>query len=198
MIAWRAVRRVWPLTGIRGVSSHDVSFASVLLLSVSLIPVGFIAASIAIFSVNSPWLEEWDQAVWFEKLADYTLSFPDLFAQQNEFRSFFPNLVFVFLGSLSKGDVRLSMLATFLVACLVSFNIYRIAIYRIARLQRDAAPTSALVAYMLANLMIFSPVQYENWLQGQQLMFFGPIACLSACLLIALSPTLAPTTRWGG
>jgi hypothetical protein len=188
----RAVRVVRSVSGIHHLSDRQLPLKSLLLLVGALIPVAFTAVSIAVFTVNTPWWDEWAHVLWFEKLADDTLSLRDLFAQQNEYRQFFPNLVFVLLGSLTRGDFRFPIIASFLLACLVSFNIYRL-----AKPQPDSAPTHILAAYLLANILIFSPVQYENWMQGQQLVYFVPIACLSSCLVIAFSQTLGATTRWG-
>jgi hypothetical protein len=170
---------------------RPLEFKSVLLLGVALIPVAFTAVSVAVFAVNTPWSDEWAHVLWLQKLAENKLSLHDLFGQQNEYRQFFPNLVFVLAGWLSKGDFRFPIVFSLLLACLVSFNFYGL-----ARRQLDAAPSDKLKAYLAANVLIFSPIQYENWLQGQQLIYFIPIACLSACLLIAFSQTLATGSKF--
>ena len=76
-----------------------------------------------------------------------------------------------------------------LLACLVSFNVYRL-----GKLTLDRE-SDRLWAYLAANVLIFSPVQLENWLQGQQLIYFFPIACLSTCLVIATAPRLRFATK---
>ncbi|MBA3572151.1 MAG: hypothetical protein H0W34_09305 [Pyrinomonadaceae bacterium] len=71
---------------------------------------------------------------------------------------------------------------SFALACLVSFNIYRL-----GRLTIGGSPARRIMIYFLANLLIFSPVQYVNWLLGMQIIYFMPIACLTTCLVIAYS-----------
>jgi hypothetical protein len=178
------------VSNIHGFAGRHSSVQSVLLLGTTLVPACFTAVCIAVFSVNTPWLEEWLHVPWFEKLVNNNLSLRDLFAQQGEYRQFFPNLIFLLLGLLSKGDVRFSMLASLLMACVVSFNIYRLARPRLDTL------TPTLQAYVVANVLIFSPMQYENWLQGQELVFFVPIACLLICLRIAFSHALRAATKF--
>ena len=122
-----------------------------------------------------------------ERFANGTLSFSDLFAQYIEYRQFFPNLIFVVAGYLSKGDLRLVMYITFVVACLISYNIYKLSETTLA-----VSPAQRWWLLAAANVLIFSPVPAENWLQGQQLIYFLPAAVLTTCLRIAYSKTSRP------
>jgi hypothetical protein len=146
----------------------------------TLLPPCLLALLIFRYSVDLPQWDQWAYVTFFEKLSRRSLTFGDLFAQVNEYRQFFPNLVFVVLGWLTRWDVRYEMAVTFLAACLVSLNVYRFAERTISDNQ-----TSRLWLFLLANLVIFSPAQYDNWLQGQQLVYYFPIACVTTCLLIA-------------
>jgi hypothetical protein len=148
----------------------------------TLLPPCLLALLIFRYSVDLPQWDQWAYVSFFEKLSRASLTFGDLFAQTNEYRQFFPNLVFVALGWLTRWDVRYEMVVTFLTACLISLNVYRLAGKTIS----DDG-TSRLFLFLFANLIIFSPVQYENWLQGQQLVYYFPIACVTACLLVGLS-----------
>jgi hypothetical protein len=148
----------------------------------ALAPPCFLALLIFEYSVDIPQWDEWEFVPLFAKLSHGSLTIADLFAQMNEYRQFFPNLVFVALGWLTRGDVRYEMLVTFLVACLISFNVYRLAEHTMGG---DRIP--GLFLFLIANLFIFSPSQYENWLQGQQLVYYFPIACVTGCLLVAYS-----------
>ena len=73
------------------------------------------------------------------------------------------------------------MVVSLLLACLVSINIYRISRVTITGAQKR------LWLLVGANLLIFSPVQYETWLFGIQVVYFAPIACLTTCLSVAYS-----------
>jgi hypothetical protein len=144
-------------------------------------PVGFIAFFIATYSVDVPYSDQWKTAELFVKLADGSLSFTDLFDQHNEFRQLFPHLLFLALGRVTDWNVRYEMLVSFLLACLVSFNIYRISRITITGTEK------CLWLLAAANLLIFSPVQYETWLFGIQVIYLVPIACLTTCLSVAYS-----------
>jgi len=71
-------------------------------LLIAMIPAGFTGLLIFKYWVNTPIGDEWHVVSLLEKFALGTLSFQDLFAQQNEYRQFFPNLIFVALGWLTK------------------------------------------------------------------------------------------------
>lgn len=162
-----------------------------LLLFVAFLPACFTGVLIIKYGVDIPHADEWEIALLFEKFAQGTLSFRDLFAQQNEYRQLFPNLIFLSLGWLTKWNVRYETLVSFLLACLTSFNIYRLGRQTVgdSRLRR-------LRAYILVNLLIFSPVQYGNWLYGQQLIYFIPIACVTTCLRAAYDGDLRMGTKF--
>jgi hypothetical protein len=146
-----------------------------------MLPVGFAALFIATYSVDVPYHDQWEIARLFVYLAEGSLSFTHLFAQQNEFRQLFPHLLFLALGTITRWNVRYEMLVSLLLACVVSFNIYRISRAAITGAQQR------LWLLLGTNLLIFSPVQYENWLFGIQVVYFAPIACLTTCLSAAYS-----------
>ncbi len=163
-------------------------FALLCLLAIA--PAGYTAYAIYKYSVAVPVIDEWELTLLFAKFAQGTLTLADLFAQQNEYRQFFPNLIFVALAWLTKWDVRYAMLISFLLACLVSGNLYQL-----CKLTLRADRTQRMWLCLLANLLIFSPVQYENWLQGQQLIYFMPVACVTTCLLLVYTDRLGPKTK---
>src|SRR2546423_10325968 len=108
-----------------------------LLCLLALAPACFTGIAIYLYAVNLPIGDEWAQSIFFTKLAQGTLSARDLFAQQQEYRQFFPNLIVVGLGWLTKWDVRYEMALNFLLACLISYNIYRLS-ELLPRMNRDA------------------------------------------------------------
>src|SRR5688500_14091277 len=84
----------------------------------AVIPAAFIGILILKYSVDMPQWDEWVVAVFLSKLNQGTLTFSDLFTQQNEYRQFFPNLIFVVLGRVTWMDVRYQMGISFLLASL--------------------------------------------------------------------------------
>ena len=74
------------------------------------------------------------------------------------------------------------MLVSFVLSCLISFNIYKLqglTIYN-NQLQR-------FFVFFISNILIFSPIQYENWLFGIQIIYFVPILCITTSIIIAYS-----------
>ena len=153
-------------------------------------PAILLAVLIFEYGVDVPQWDQWGYVKFFQHLTLHRLTFTDLFAQVNEYRQFFPNVVFVVLGRLTHWDVRYEMWAIFLLACVIAFMVYRLARRTIA----GSSWRSVLLLFM-ANLLIFAPVQYPNWLQGQQLVYYVPVACVIACILIAHS-SLSPAARF--
>jgi hypothetical protein len=152
-----------------------------LLVGLAMLPIGLAALFVVTYSVDVPYHDQWETARLFVYLAEGSLSFTHLFAQQNEFRQLFPHLLFLALGTITRWNVRYEMLVSFLLACLVSFNIYRISRVTITGTEKR------LWLLVGTNLLIFSPVQYETWLLGIQVVYFAPIACLTTCLSVAYS-----------
>ena len=153
-----------------------------LVLLVGMLPPCLIGLMILKYAIDFPFSDQWEIVPLLVKKAQGTLTFSDLFAQVNEYRQFFPNLIFVYLGRLTNWDVRYEMLASFLTACAISRNVYLL-----GRKTFQGGGAGQMFAFLLSNLLIFSPAQYENWLMGQQLIFFIPILCITTCLLVSYS-----------
>jgi hypothetical protein len=128
-------------------------------------------------------MDQWDTpARVLVKAAQGNLSFSDLIAQHNESRKFFPRLLFIGLAYLTNWNVKYEMLVTFTLACLVSYNISYLSKKTLAYNFKKW-----LILVFISNLLIFSPIQWENWLWGIQLIVFVPIACITSCMVIAYS-----------
>ncbi len=164
-------------------------FKFLLATFVSIVPACLLLTLILKYGVDVPHWDEWEYVRFFEKFSQGTLTLADLFARQNEYRQFFPDLIFVGLGWLTKWDKRYELLVSFALACLVSSNIYRL-----ERLSIDGSRARRTMLFFLTNLLVFSPVQYENWLLGMQIIYFMPIACVTTCLVIACSQ-LSPRVK---
>lgn len=133
------------------------------------------------YGVDVPYSDQWNTAHFFEKSVRGTLTLADLYAQQNEYRQFFPHLLFVGLGRLTGWNVRYEMLASLLLACFVAYGVWRLG----ARTFADPLRRGLLI--LLASLLNFSAIQYDNWLFGVQVVYFVPVACVVAGLLFAYS-----------
>lgn len=132
------------------------------------------------YSVNIPHWDQWTVAQTILKSINGTLQFDDLIAQHNESRKFFPRLLFIALAYSTHYNVRYEILISFLMACLTSVNLFCLQIKTI-----NGDLKLQLFLSFLANLLIFSPIQYEAWLIGLSSVVYIAIACLTSALLIA-------------
>lgn len=143
-------------------------------------PAILLAALIPRYWVDVPQYDEWDSVMLFEHLSQGSLTVGLLFKQVNEYRQFFPNVIFVVLGKFTHWDLRYEMILVFVAACLISLNVRRLAVLTI-----EASEIQFAILLLMANLVIFSLTQYENWLQAQQLVYYMPILCVTTCIVIA-------------
>ena len=130
--------------------------------------------------VDTPWGDEWD-GTWplIEKMNAGTLRAADFFTFHNEHRIVFPKLLAFGVAQLTHWNVRAELLMIWLLACVCSLSIWR--------LSRLSAGSAASRHWLLfgANVLLFSPLQWENFLWGFQIGFLLPLATTTACLWIA-------------
>jgi hypothetical protein len=133
------------------------------------------------YGVDIPY---WDQWNGFCQLLDKrelgTLRFADFYALHNEHRILFPRLIMYVLATLTHWNVRAELLVVWLlgVTCALS-------VWRMARVTGWKQPGTGLWLLLGANVLLFSPLEHENWLWGFQIGFLLPTACTFACLWIA-------------
>jgi hypothetical protein len=176
----------------------SLGFSNVLIrtfLGLSLICPGiFLGFCILKYGVNVPYLDQWAIARILLKVADGTISLQDLIAPYFEHRMFFPRLIIIALAFLSHWNVKYEMLVSLGLAALISVNLFR---YSIISNNSIRAQTESQSFYnlssiiiclgILSNLLIFSPIQWENWLMGMYFKYFIPIAVISSGILVGYS-----------
>jgi hypothetical protein len=157
----------------------------------AILPACLLGFLIVKYSVNVPFQDQWAIARLLPKWVEGKLSFSDLIAQHNESRKFFPRLIFLTLAQFTHWDVRYEMLVSFLLASLVAINLYYL-----NRLTVGGSALKGLLLAAITNLMIFSPVQWDNWLWGIQVVVFVPIACITTAISVCYSQ-LKLNTKFG-
>ena len=171
-----------PSTPLRCARDDGGLSRSVTLLLLSL-PALLTGLLIAFYGVDVPYGDQWDGTCHlFQKMEAGTLGIPDFYELHNEHRIFFPRLIAFGLAKLTHWNVRAELLVIWLLACVCSLNIWRLA--EVTGWRKSRGRTWLLFA---ANLLLFTPLQWENLLWGFQIGFFLPIACATACLWIARS-----------
>jgi len=134
------------------------------------------------YGVDVPFWDQWSVVGLAEAFHLHILTFGQLFSQFNEHRLFFPRLISLLIDNLAHGNIKWDLLALWLLAAVVLLNVYRL-----ARLTLQGSGVRLLTATLLASLLIFGPIQYENWLWGNQVGVFVPVACLTTALVVSYS-----------
>lgn len=161
-------------------------------LGLVLLPAAFTGRMILAYGVNVPFWDQWEVGGLVAQAFDGTLTLGDLTRQQNESRLVVPRLLFLGLAWLTHYDVRYEMWGTFLLACLVLWHLHCLSRHTLAGTGRRR-----LWQLGLASAMVFSIVQWENWLWGIQLIVWVPLACVTSILVLAYSACTL-RTKWVG
>ena len=128
------------------------------------------------YAVDVPFGDQWDGiATLFVKMRSGTLGFSDFFAFHNEHRIFFPRLLIFPLAKLTNWNVRAEVALIWVLACLCALNVWRL-----GRSTGFGTGPSRWWLLFCANLLLFTPLQWENLLWGFQVGFFLPLAAMTA------------------
>ena len=147
-------------------------------------PAAWVGILVFLYGVDTPWGDQWNGTLpLIEKARAGTLGFADFFAFHNEHRIFFPRLIALGLAKLTHWNIRAELLVIWMLACVCSLNLWRLAL--ITGWQDSRNRRWLLLA---ANVLLFTPLQWENLLWGFQIGFFLPLATMTGCLWVA--PTL--------
>jgi hypothetical protein len=128
------------------------------------------------YAVDVPYGDQWDGiAPLFVKMRAGTLGFSDFFAFHNEHRIFFPRLVIFSLAKLTHWNIRAEVGLIWSLACLCAVNVWRV-----ARATGFGTVPSRLWLLLAANVLLLTPMQWENLLWGFQIGFFLPLVAMTA------------------
>jgi hypothetical protein len=159
-----------------------------LALALAFVPAFACGWLVARHAVNVPVQDDWERASLAAAFAEGTLGFGHLYEPHIDHRMVFPRLFFLTNLALSRGDLRLEMAFSFALALAGALAV---AVLLSRTLAAPVAP-----AVFLANLLLFSPLQWENFLWAIQSAFFLSLACVPLALL-ALSSSFGPRARFG-
>ena len=141
-----------------------------------LAPFLYIEVAIVFNAVNLPYQDSWSLVPVFQAIHHNEIlrAFTLLWHQHNEHRVFFPNLVSVLVALITKWNQPLEMVLDALIALMyfiiLSWFINKATANRIIK----------LIAMAITSLIIFSPIQWENWLWGWQIEWF-------MCILLGIA-----------
>ncbi len=156
-------------------SNSKSGYTLLIILAITL-PLIALALILARYAVNVPFWDQWELVDMFKKHDVGTLGFADFFAQHNEHRLFFPRLIMVGLALVTSWNTLYEVAVNVILASTSIVFLYL--------MLRKAFENKLLVITMtgLTSLILFSPVQMENWLWGWQLQWFLSVLGLVVAL----------------
>ena len=121
-----------------------------------------------------------------ERAKNGTLTFQELWAPHDEHRLLLPRIIIIVSLFATGGDYRAQSFITFSVVAIISACL----LWLMVRL--NGSKNSVLWTWVLANIALFSPIQFHNWLWPMQFAYFLPYTFLALCLcaLYARVPAL--------
>jgi hypothetical protein len=167
-------------------------------LALALLPAIVPLSMILRYGVDMPIWDQWDPDVagFLIKAHEHTLRLADLAAQHNEHRIMMPRIAWLILDSLTHWNVMGELILGWVIACGSSAGILWLICGTQRRLEKmqPAAPkrriilgTRVMILWLLSNLFIFAPGQWENWLWGISAANFMPPFFVILALIAAFS-----------
>ena len=158
--------------------------ANFILGLVYLIPVLLVFWFMNAFYVNVPYWDEWSLVPFFETIANGSVNFEDFFTQHNEHRILFPRIIFAALSFASNLNLYLHIFFSLFIVVITFLSIHKLTVI-------DRIKGEKKFLYILFNVLscflLFSLIQYENWLWGFQVAWFLINACVVISVLIIVA-----------
>jgi hypothetical protein len=163
-------------------ASKNVNYLQYLIILFILAPLGVWALFINYFGVNVPYWDEWEIVKLVKNFSENNLQIPDLFAQHNEHRIFFPNLIMIALSEISRLNTQWFIYFSFFLLSLIL-----LLLYLIFRARFKDIPLS-LIWFVPISWFVFNFAQTDLMFWGYELSislcifgFFAALYCLDKC-----------------
>ncbi|MFN2621593.1 MAG: hypothetical protein ABR611_01995 [Chthoniobacterales bacterium] len=158
-----------------------------LLFLLALVPIVFVGFIIDRYGVDVPYADEWSNLILVERWDAGQLTLGDLIRPHNGHRIFVPRLIFLAFAEMAHGNVRAEMFFSLFVCVLTSAGI----LYLLRRTVCTGWPVT-LALWALINLLLFSPIQAENWLWGFQFQIFLSNLCVAGAVIAVMANLRTP------
>ena len=149
-----------------------------MLVLVGLLPAMALLADIHRFAVNVPFMDDWQFVPLLERAMNGTLTFKELWAPHDEHRLLLPRLIIIASMFATHGDYRVQCFITFAVVAIISVCL----LWLMVRL--SGYKSSVICTWALANIALFSPIQFHNC--------FGRCNLPTSCLILSSRFAFAP------
>jgi hypothetical protein len=125
----------------------------------------FILYAIYTYGVPVPYWDQWELVPLLQKMHDRDLRIADLWAQHNEHRIILPQMVMLALASVSGWNICYEFATNYILAVAIFLFLWSM----LRNTFQNKPPAWLVIAF---SLVVFSPIQFENWLWGWQIQFF--------------------------
>ena len=148
----------------------------------ALLPLAFLVGLVARYGVDAPFWDQWSLVPLLEKVYAGKLTVSDLWAQHNEHRILFPQLLMVGLARLTGWNILLELGLNIALA----LGLFGVLVCQIRATERSLAAAGLRWAIPVTSLITFSVSQYQNWLWGWQIqMLLNLLSAVGAILLLS-------------
>jgi hypothetical protein len=163
---------------------NKVFNCKILIIGLYFVPIILLCLFIIKFSVNVPYWDEWALLPFFQRTKLGNINFELFFAQHNEHRMFFPKIIFAIFALLSNWNIKVQLWFSFLIS-LINFWL----IYKISRKTIIENSHLFIFSNILSSFLLFSVIQWENWLWGFQIAWFLIISCMLLAVYFIIAPS---------
>src|ERR1035438_4142148 len=154
----------------------------------ALLPLAFLIWVVVQYAVVVPYLDQWELVPLLEKTYHGNLTFSDLWAQHNEHRLIFPQIIMLLLARLTRWNIHYELAVNIILA----LGIFTVFLHQVKITGRKLGLAGLPGAIPAVSLIVFSISQYQNWLWGWQLqMLLNLLAVVVGIVLLAND-----TFRW--
>lgn len=162
-----------------------------LLWCLAAVPVVFPLMVFTYFHMSIVWNDAWSMADLLVRAHRGTLGFSDFFSFHNEHRIPIPLLIMFALARLTGWNTYVEMYFGFAMVCLLS-GLFALLLRVTANGERGL---TRIWQWFLINMLIFSPIQCENWVFGfAACTNFIPIPCIVGAMLLLYRKKLTWST----
>jgi hypothetical protein len=146
--------------------------AMAVLYGVALLPALVLLRGIDLYAVDVPFMDDWQFIPLVEKVHGGEIPWRELAAPHDEHRLLIPRILIAASMILGHGNYRVQCFVTFATVLVLSLAL----LFLLRRAFGDEPRTA--VFFGLANVVLFSPIQWHNWLWPMQFCYFLPYTFL--------------------
>ncbi len=145
----------------------------------------FLVAMMCLYSLDFPYLDQWEFVSSIGKSFDGGVTLGDLWGQHNEHRLIFPKALMLVMAHMSGWDVRWELATN----VILGSSLFAVLAAQIMATARRNRLRRAHLVLAWVSLMVFSLNQWENWFLGWQLQeFMNVLAAVSGMFVLSRRP----------